>query len=161
MACGRALPLALCLVVAGLVGPRIQLPALAVTATLSITPDSGPPLTKTEIQGTGFAPNEEIRLSFDSRHMDMAKADDQGVFVAERHVPFDILPGDHPVQAMGEESGLRAGTQFIMWTEWPRYQADDRGTGNKEFENVLTPSTVAGLREVWTAPTSCCYVAPV
>jgi len=94
--------------------------------------------------------------------MDMgAEADEHGKFFAKRHVPFDALPGAHRVEALGQESGLRARTIFVMRTDWPQYRENDQGTGNKDFENLVTPATVGGLAPVWTAPTSCCYVAPV
>ncbi|HEX9312979.1 MAG TPA: hypothetical protein VGA30_09200, partial [Actinomycetota bacterium] len=102
---------------------------------MTITPNSGQPLAQTEIRGTGFAPNERVALSFDAGHMDMgAEADEHGKFFAKRHVPFDALPGAHRVEALGQESGLRARTIFVMRTDWPQYRENDQGTGNKDFE---------------------------
>src|SRR5437899_10742488 len=46
--------------------------------------------------------------------------------------------------------GLTAGADPAAATDWPMYGFNLQRTGENPFESILTPSTVAGLHELWS-----------
>jgi outer membrane protein assembly factor BamB len=65
-------------------------------------------------------------------------------------VPRSAIPGPHPVEATGQESGLSALAAFTVRTDWAQLGFDAAHSGANRFENVLGPDTVAGLTMRWS-----------
>src|SRR5207244_12001181 len=46
--------------------------------------------------------------------------------------------------------GLTVGASPATATDWPMYGFNLQRTGENPFESIITPSTVAGLHELWS-----------
>ncbi len=126
-------------------------PAEAGESTISIDPVVGHPFQRAVVTGAGFGTDETVDISFDRLAFAKVVAGPDGSFVFRRRVPRAALPGPATVAAFGESSGSRARASFIVRTNWPMLNGDPTHTGDNPFENVLSPSTVLGLHEAWTA----------
>lgn len=127
-------------------------PALAVDASLSISPDVGPPTTVTTAAGSGFAPGERVVLGFDHRKLETIRAAFDGTFTEEVQVPATATPGSHTVLAKGAVSGKAVAT-FTVRTNWPTARFVPEGTGHNPYENVISPSNVGNLEPAWSVKT--------
>src|SRR6266699_768969 len=68
-------------------------PARASQSAIAIAPSEGHPLERTVVAGSGFAPGEQVRLSFDSQAFGKIEADRRGSFLYRRRVPSGARPG--------------------------------------------------------------------
>ena len=76
-----------------------------------------------------------------------------GTFSATFTVPKSALPGNHPVTATGQTSGLSATSNFLVRTDWAKSRFDLANSGYNPYENVIGPSNISGLKKAWTATT--------
>jgi hypothetical protein len=121
-----------------------------VSQTITISPNVGPPTTKTLVSGSGFAPNSNLRLLFDHQQHAQAVADASGSFAnVSLQVPVVALPGEHTVAATSPDGGTLAQTSFLVRTDWNQFHFSPNRQGTNPFENVLSPATVGGLKVRW------------
>src|SRR5947209_1696065 len=114
---GTAL-LLVCLIGVALLGsPQLVVHASANTASITLSPNSGPPTTRVTVQGTGFGPKEQIVITLDNEPAGKGKTNKQGNFTAKFTIPKDYGPGSTPVQATGQSSGLTAQATFTINTD--------------------------------------------
>jgi uncharacterized repeat protein (TIGR01451 family) len=126
-------------------------PSAAPSITLS--PHTGPPMTKVTVTGNGFGATETVEVEFDAAPVASATTSSAGSFSTPFHVPRTALPGVHTVQATGQTSGLSAIAPFLVRTDWPKFHFNRTSTGFNPFENVIRPSNVSGLTVAWTGAT--------
>lgn len=147
---GTAL-LLVCLIGVALLGsPQLVARASAKTASITLSPTSGPPTTRVTVQGTGFGPKEQIVITLDNNPVGKGKTNKQGNFTAKFTVPKDYGPGPTPVQATGQSSGLTAQATFTINTDWPSSGFDAQNTRDNIYENVLNPSDAQFLVLNWS-----------
>ena len=83
--------------------------------TLSLRVTSGLPRTPVQVMGSGFGPNESIRISFDATAMGSISADPSGAFQKfVFRVPREASEGDHLVSATGQTTSLVASATFTV-----------------------------------------------
>jgi len=76
------------------------------TATITLSPKSGPAGTRISVSGEAFRPSEEVEIKFHVWGCGSATADDLGAFTgATCTVPSDIKPGTFIVVGRGRTSG--------------------------------------------------------
>src|SRR5438105_3602919 len=126
-------------------------PAAAGTASASIalSPPSGPPGSSTTVSGQGFGPSEQVRISFDPILVAQAMTDPSGSFTKAIQVPSGARPGQHIVFARGQSSGLAASATFTVRVDWPTFRFDPVHTGVNPYENILNVRNVSGLSINW------------
>ncbi len=81
------------------------------TPCISLSAKSGPPGTRVKVQGTGFAPHERVRITFDGRGIGKATADATGAIRARVTIPSAATSGQHEIDA-ASVSGLIAFAEF-------------------------------------------------
>jgi outer membrane protein assembly factor BamB len=121
------------------------------SAVILISPAVGPPTTKVTVTGTGFGLSEVVDLTLDGRPLSKVTSDPAGAFSKRIKVPRWAFPGDHDVTATGEVSQLTASALFTVRTDWPMFHLSEDRRGYNRYENVLSPSNVAGLSVKWRA----------
>jgi outer membrane protein assembly factor BamB len=123
-------------------------------ATLQVSPRISPPSLPFTVKGKGFKPREVVDISFDDTLIGKANADPSGTFTKRVAVPADAPPGTHAVVGTGETSGLTAGANLTVRTNWPRFHFDAGHTGFNPYENVLSTTNVSTLVQKWAVPTA-------
>jgi outer membrane protein assembly factor BamB len=121
---------------------------------ISLSLSSGPPTTKLRVSGSGFTPDAEIDIYFDSQQV-LATADSVGSFSQVAiQVPASALPGKHWVLA-AERSAEHTGTQaaFLVRTDWAQFHRQNMQRWN-QYENVLNADNVASLQLKWSYVTN-------
>ena len=93
--------------------------SLSTAGLISLTPRSGPPGTVVQVQGSGFAAVERVRLRFfDSTKgrifLRRVKADAAGGFSTQLTIPLGATPGRQYVTATGRSSGAIAKKSFTV-----------------------------------------------
>lgn len=124
--------------------------ASAKTASITLSPNSGPPTTRVTVQGTGFGPKEQVVITLDNNPVGKGKTNKQGNFTAKFTVPKDYGPGPTPVQATGQSSGLSAQATFTINTDWSSFGFDAQNTRDNIYENVLNSSDVQFMVLNWS-----------
>lgn len=124
-------------------------PATASVPALTLSSKAQHPRARVALHGTGFGGTEKVDISFDTIPVASSISDGAGHVTGKFRVPASAVPGDHTVTAVGRESGLQAQATFAVSTDWQGFHFDLRNRYNP-YENVLDPSTVGGLTEVWT-----------
>jgi hypothetical protein len=119
-------------------------------ASVTVTPDHGPPVTRTVVNGTGFGATEQVLITFDAKQVGTAITDGAGSFSTAIGVPRSAKPGYHAVTATGQSSGLSAIAPFQIRTNWRSFRRDRANTAFNPYENVLKPSNVHRLRVAWS-----------
>lgn len=107
----RKLWLAVFALLAAIVG---QGAASAGSPTLSLQPVGGPPTAAVEVTGAGFGAGEAIDISFDTKTVATATADQSGAFSTGIRVPRSTSAGVHHVTAAGGTSSLVASATFTV-----------------------------------------------
>jgi outer membrane protein assembly factor BamB len=125
--------------------------AVAASATLSVSPTSGPPTTLVTAKGTGFLGGERVSLSFDGTLIATVTAGGAGGFSKGFTVGRSARPGQHTVKAVGKVSGRSATAVFTVRTNWPQFRNGPAHNGFNRYENVISPSNASKLHAVWTA----------
>jgi outer membrane protein assembly factor BamB len=119
--------------------------------TVSVLPTNGPPTTKTYVSGSGFAPNAEIYLYFDSTYESVTFANSSGSFsVFAIQVPASAVPGEHWVSAVQVSTDTGAQASFRVHTNWSTFGFTASGGRSNPYENVLNPENVGNLQLKWS-----------
>jgi outer membrane protein assembly factor BamB len=132
---------------------RTGLGVHAAGASITLTPNFGPPTSITAINGTGFGVSETVAISFDATSIGTATTDATGAFSANISVPATATPGNHTVTAKGQTSNLTAQATFLVQTDWSMFGYNAQQTHFNPYENVLSTSNVSGLKLDWSATT--------
>jgi outer membrane protein assembly factor BamB len=129
-------------------------------ATISLSPTSAPPTTSTRVSGSGFSPDATVDIYFDTTKEASAMTDGSGSFSnISIPVPGSALPGEHRIGALQTSNGDRVQAQFDVNTNWSQfhfsYPAGRVPAVNRvnPYENVLSTSTVSGLKLKWSFAT--------
>jgi outer membrane protein assembly factor BamB len=130
--------------------PQFVAHASGNTASITLSPNSGPPTSKVTVQGTGFGSKEQVVITLDNEPDGKAKTNQQGSFTTKITIPGDYGPGPTPVQATGQSSGLTAQATFTINTDWPSFGFDAQNTRDNIYENVLSPSDAQFLVLNWS-----------
>jgi outer membrane protein assembly factor BamB len=158
----QALRVALLVVVAGVglvaagVPPAAASHAATVTAApgVRLAPGSGPPTSTVRVSGTGFGAHRAVDIYFDTTHKALASTNGNGKFSGiPVTVPTLAVPGTHYITAVQRHSGRSAQARFLVNTNWNQFRFSSAHSGFNRFENVLSPSNVAGLGLDWSFPT--------
>jgi hypothetical protein len=120
--------------------------------TISLDPTAAPPTKAVTVSGAGFSAGEPVNVRFDATKVGTASADTGGAVRTKFAVPADATPGTHGVKVRGKTSGNKAKTTLLVRTNWRQYGFDNARGGANPYENVINPSNVAGLHELWSAP---------
>jgi len=129
----------------GIVVLTLPLAPPALGATLSLTPEVGPPTSEVRVQLRGFPAREVVDLFFDGERIVTETANPRGKLATQLAVPATATPGDHQVSARGRSSGLVASARLVVRTDWTQFHFDVARSGWDRFENVLSPATVSGI----------------
>ncbi|PYX48636.1 MAG: hypothetical protein DMG79_11375, partial [Acidobacteria bacterium] len=121
----------------------------ALTASISLSPNSGPPTSKTTATASGYSSGETVVVTFDSTTLGTAVADSAGNFTLVLTVSKSAQPGAHTVQASGQASGVIASTVFTVQTNWTSYKNLPTRTGFNAFENTITQKNAVRLQLAW------------
>ena len=132
----------------------VAITALATGATITLSPQAGPPTTAVTVKGTTFKAGETVAVAFDSTVVRTVQANSSGTFTTLFTVPRSSTPGTHTVQATGKTSGQVAKTVFLVRTDWLDYGFVSQGTRFNRFENTLSPGNVPALKKFWTLATN-------
>jgi outer membrane protein assembly factor BamB len=116
---------------------------------IKVSPASGPPTTGITAQGSGFAAFEATDVYFDTSHLVLTVTSETGTFSCTLNAPRSAIPGVHWVTAVGRKSRLAAQKPFTVRTNWSQFHYGPKHQGYNPYENVLSPSNVAGLNETW------------
>jgi outer membrane protein assembly factor BamB len=119
----------------------------------TVTPAIGHPSGVVTVTGGGFNAFETVDVYFDTTDMALASSSSAGAVSASLTVPASAVPGAHWVTLMGRKSGISIQKTFGVHTDWASYKYSPGGRGWNAFENVLSPSTVAGLDLAWSGKT--------
>lgn len=119
---------------------------------VSVSPSVNPPSTSTNASGSGFGDNEAVDIYFDTTDETLTVTNASGAFSAvATAVPASALPGTHWITAIGRHSGLAAQAKFTVRTNWAQTGYGYQNKSYNPFENVISPSNVAGLDLAWVA----------
>jgi len=147
------LALLACATIALLVSPAATVSA-ALQATIVLSKTSGPPGSKTTVQGSGYQANELVDVFEDTSLITTTPADGSGAFSVTIKIQTFFGPGDIQIKGVGESSGLSAEATFTIRTNWPQFHFDAAHTGSNPFENLIYPNNVSLLVARWTGLTS-------
>jgi hypothetical protein len=86
--------------------------ALAVGASVAVTPTSGPQNSPITVSGDGFPSSTTLQIDFDQTTLGMIPTSTTGTFTGSFKVPIDASIGLHPVYALGQPD--RASTDFTV-----------------------------------------------
>jgi outer membrane protein assembly factor BamB len=118
--------------------------------TITLSPNSGPPTSKTGVSGQRFGQNEVVDIYFDTTDLALGVTDISGNFPAVTiKVPSSAMPALHWITAVGRHTGIAAQGRFIVQTNATMYHFLPTLRGVNPFENVLSPHTVGSIDLVW------------
>ena len=123
--------------------------SFAATASVSLSPNLGPPTTRTTATGSGFSSGESVTLTFDTATLGHATADSSGNFSLGVTVAKSAQPGSHAVQATGKTSGLTASTKFLVRTDWTSFKDSPTHLGFNALENTISKNNATSLTLAW------------
>ncbi len=126
----------------------------AASASIMLSPTSGPPTSSVTVSGQGFGSQEQIILTFDSSVVGNTTTNSSGAFTRKITIPATAAAGDHTVTATGQSSKLSAQARFIVQTNWTAFGFDAQHTHYNPYENTLNPSNVGKLQLDWSYPTA-------
>ena len=128
--------------------------ALATRPTISLSRTGGHPKIKTEVSGSGFAPNEAIDIYFDTTDLLLVKADSIGNFGPHGlRIPATAAPGSYWITAVGRADGDATQTTFIVSTRWTSHGFNHVGDRHNPYENVISAANVNNLQPAWIGGT--------
>jgi outer membrane protein assembly factor BamB len=125
-------------------------PVAAATASITLTPASGPPTTKVSVTGAGFGTSETVVVDFSGAQVATATTSSTGTFSATFTVPSSALPGKRPVTATGQSSRQSATANFLVRTNWAKFHFSVTNSGLNPYENVIGQANVSGLKKAWS-----------
>ncbi|MDQ1454977.1 MAG: hypothetical protein QOH28_597 [Actinomycetota bacterium] len=133
------------LLVSALAFAFIVSPAAASTATITLSPQVGPPTKTVTVTGSGFAATETVIITFNGTQKATATTNALGSFTASFAVPSSAKPGLYKITATGQTSSASASAMFRVRTDWPMFHFDVAGTGYNPYENVVGTSNAKNL----------------
>jgi hypothetical protein len=80
---------------------------------LTLSTNQGPPGTSLTVTGSSFQPGEIVNVTFNGVQVGAPVADTTGSFQVTLKIP-QLAPGDYPVQAKGQTSGLTSSATFTV-----------------------------------------------
>jgi eukaryotic-like serine/threonine-protein kinase len=120
---------------------------------VTVSPKSGPPTTKTSVSGSGFTSGAEINIYFDTTLETSTTADSTGSFSnVAITIPAAATPGKHSVSADEISNGTGAQAPFRVNTNWSMFGFTADGARWNPYENQLSPRTVRKLSLAWSYP---------
>jgi outer membrane protein assembly factor BamB len=132
--------------------PLLLLSSLCFSQTIVLSPQTGPPTTKTLVSGSGFPAFGAIDIYFDTASAAKANADSVGAFSKVAIVvPSSARPGKHWVSAMDHFANASAQVSFLVRTNWSQFGFSPDRVSVNPYENVLSPTTVGRLGLKWTS----------
>lgn len=118
--------------------------------TISLSTTVGPPTTKTQISGSGFAPSVKIDIYFDAKDLATATSNNSGSFSKVTiSVPIMAQPGNHTVKATERVGTASAKTTFLVRTDWAQFHRSNMQRWN-QYENTLTVNNVGRMQLKWS-----------
>jgi len=117
---------------------------------VTLSPKTGPPTSETHVSGSGFAPNAEIDIYFDSAYQTFVNASSSGSFSkVSVQVPASAVPGEHWVSAEQVSTDTGAQAPFKVNTNWSTFGFSPSGGRFNPYENVLNTTNVGSLQLKW------------
>jgi outer membrane protein assembly factor BamB len=131
-------------------GSRAAVAPLNLQPGLALHPPQARAGTALTVTGTGFAPNEQVTLSWQasSASPTQVSADSNGDFSGSITVPLDYAPGSHTLLATAP-SGHSFSASLRVATDWPKLGGDLQHSGTNGGETLLSAANVAGLHVLW------------
>lgn len=86
----------------------VQIEATAYAPVLTVTPKTVRPGQTVNVDGTGFAPTEQVTVTFADSAGQTVAADEAGDIIATVSIPQDATDGDYPITALGAQSAVLA-----------------------------------------------------
>jgi len=131
-------------------------------AAIELSRSVGPPTTQTLVSGQDFLPNASVTLYFDSTQIEKTSTNSTGSFSdVSFQIPASATPGSHRIGAVGPGSGDRAKAKFVVQTDWPQPNFDAAGSRFNPYENVLSPTNVGGLTQIFSFTASVAVSPPL
>ncbi len=126
--------------------------AQAVTPTLTLSPNVGPPTTTTTVSGTGFPANVAVDIYFDTVDVVLAVASPTGALSGITvQVPSAAVPGIHSITAVSRAtSGSSAQASYTVQTNWSQSGYSALHRGRNPYENVLNTTNVGTIDLDWS-----------
>ena len=124
--------------------------AAGASASITLTPNIGPPTTVVTVNGTGFGVSETVTINFDTKSLATTTTSSTGTFLRKINVPSSALPGNHTVKATGQTSKLVATALFVTQTNWVMFGYGPQHTHLNPYENVLSPNSFSHLVLNWS-----------
>lgn len=122
---------------------------------VSLSAASGPPTSQVLVSGSGYEPNAEIDIYFDTKDEAKAIADGSGSFSQfSIQAPRSAVPGSHWVSAVQGSGDVGAQAPFVVNTDWSQFGFEPDGRRVNPYENVLSPETVGALNLKWSYPST-------
>lgn len=119
--------------------------------TISVSPKSGPPTTKTNVSGSGFSPNSAVDIYFDATDEILVITDGTGAIAKTTlKTPASAVPGQHWVSAVQRSTGTGSQAAFTVQTNWTQQGFGPTHQGWNPYENVLNTSNVGSLDLLWS-----------
>jgi outer membrane protein assembly factor BamB len=115
----------------------------------SIAPTVGPPTTATTFAYAGFGAHEAVDVYFDTTDVALSSANHAGDGSVSLTIPASGAPGTHWITAVGRHTGDSAQSSFLVQENWAQEGDAPAHHGRNSFENVLSPTTVGGLGELY------------
>lgn len=118
--------------------------------TISLSTAVGPPTTKTQVSGRGFAPSVKIDVYFDSKTVGLATANSSGSFLKLTiSVPKMAQPGNHTIKAVERVGTATATATFLVRTDWAQFHRRNMQRWNP-YENALNINNVGRMQLKWS-----------
>jgi len=137
----------------GLLLATLSLAGFCFSQTVSLSPQIGPPTTKTLASGSGFPANSAVDVYFDTTDVALAATDGAGAFSKILiQAPSSAVPGGHYVTGVARSNGTAGQTTFLVRTNWAGFGFSPNNKRQNPYEHVLSPATVGGLGLAWTLP---------
>jgi outer membrane protein assembly factor BamB len=120
-------------------------------ATISLSPNFGPPTTRLLVSGSNFEKNAPVDILLYGYAGVSTSSNSSGAIAEYLTIPSSTPPGRHYVEAFG--GGKTALAPFQVRTDWPQFRFNLRHSGYNPFENVINTGNVSSLDLAWTATT--------
>jgi outer membrane protein assembly factor BamB len=123
--------------------------------TISLSTAIGPPTTKFQVSGSGFAHSVKVDIYFDSADKAVVTTNSSGAFSKVTiSVPTMAQPGNHTVKATEHSGGTASATAtFLVRTDWAQFHRTNMQRWN-QYENTLNVNNVGRLKLKWSTSVS-------
>src|SRR4029077_19988045 len=123
--------------------------SFAVTPGATISPSSGSPGTQVTLSATGLSAFEAVDVYVDTTDKELVIASGSGTVQAAVTIPGSAGSRAHWVSGVGRDSGVGSHAPLPVQDNWPQRGGAASHHGYNRYENVLSPTTVAGLGLAW------------